>query len=490
MTLVTFVLVSTINIGLLLFLIRKRGWASSEGLCACYLLAVVITDNVEVLIRALFWPETLPLGPDDINLRIYPTIIHILGVGALLLGLSLADPRPRSMSRTLGPEEAPRLTHIGIALVFIGAVMFGFAISLFHVTGFSRTPDPHETVETVRGAFLYRGADISLLGFVLLFATLRGMQRGIVAVGVVLTPMLATFNKGGLEKSLLFAAVAYSVYQSKHFKRLFRRGSTWTIGVPTALLAVMLVAGVKAYYRAGTEDTSISDNFLTGLGAVRARYAADGLYRGYSQLTTYMRNGWAEHLDGRILVFTLTAWIPGYIYPNKPDHPTRNTGYLVYSDHHSFASDASAFTLVGLAYADFGVASAVGYLLVGGVVLGLIRRAANRVGGNLYWHVGYLFVSLFGICSAEAGILLILYVPMLAAGVMSLTWLIVHLIFPETRLRYRRRRTAGHYRGELMSFVPNPKQRRTEAIEHEGAIRGLGYLQEGSVGLPPSLPGQ
>src|ERR1022692_2681344 len=222
MTVLVFVLVSAINIGLLLFLIRKRGWVSSEGLCACYLLAIVVSDNVEVLIRAWFWPETLPLGPDDINLRIYPTIIHILGIGALLLGLSLADPRPRSMSRTLGPSETRSLIHIGTALVLIGAVMFGVAMHRGAPTGFTTTEDYKAVVEQ-HGAFLYRGADVALLGLVLLFATLRGIGRGIVAIAVVLTPLLATFNKGGLEKSLLWAAVVYSVYQSKHFKQLLRR---------------------------------------------------------------------------------------------------------------------------------------------------------------------------------------------------------------------------------------------------------------------------
>jgi hypothetical protein len=458
MTLVSFVLVSAVNIGLLLFLIRKRGWASSEGLCACYLLAIIITDNVEVLIRAWFWPETLPLGTDDINLRIYPTIVHIIGIGALLAGLSLADPRPRSLSRTLGPSETRSLTHIGMALVLIGVVMFGVTVQRGSPTGFTTTEDYKAVVERP-GAFLYRGADIALLGLVLLFATLRGIGRGIVAIAAVLTPLLAMFNKGGVEKSLLWAAIVYSVYQSKHFKQLLRRGTTWTIGVPAVLVLVLLTIGSKAHYRAGAEVTPTSGALLAGLDPVRARYSADGLYRGYSQLTTYMRNGWAPYFDGRILEYSLTAWVPGFMYPNRPDHPTRNTGFLVYSDHHSYAGDASAFTLVGLAYVDFGIASVVCYLLVGGVVLGLIRRHLNRRGASLYCHVGYLLLWMLGICGAEGGIVLIPYYSMFAAGVMGATWLIVHLTIPGTRLGYRRRRTAARYRGDLMRFVTQPQQR-------------------------------
>jgi hypothetical protein len=429
MTLVSFVLVSIINIGLLLFLIRKRGWASSEGLCAAYLLASIITDNVEVVIRASFWPETLPLGSDEINLRIYPTVVHILGIGAFLAGLSFADPRPRSMSRTLSASETRSLIHIGTALVLIGAVMFGVALYRGSPTGFTTTEDYKAVVEQ-NGAFLYRGADVALLGLVLLLVNVGGIQKTVLVIVVVLMPLLALFNKGGLEKSILWAAVAYSVYQRKRFKQFVRRGSTWTIGVPTALLAVLLVIGVKNYYRAGTEGRSTFDAILAGLDSVRGRYSVDAQYRGYSQLTTYIRNGAPPQFDGRILVYTLTGWIPGFLYPDKPEHPTRNTGYLVYSDHHSYAGDASSFTLVGAAYADFGVASVVCYLLVGGVFLGLVRKAANRSGGNLYSHVGYLFLCLFNACSAESGLMLTLYVIMLAAGGMSLTWLVVHIFEP------------------------------------------------------------
>lgn len=487
MTLFVFVLVSALNIGLLLFLIRKRGWASSEGLCACYLLAIVISDNVGLLIRLSLWPETLRLGTGEINLRIYPTIVHIVGIGALLAGLSLADPRPRPISRRLGPSETRSLIHIGTALVLIGAVMFGVAMHRGAPTGFTTTEDYKAVVEQ-HGAFLYRGADVALLGLVLLFATLRGIGRGIVAIAVVLTPLLAMFNKGGLEKALLWAAVAYSVYQSKHFKQLLRRGSTWTIGVPTALLAVVLVIGVKNHYRSETEVRSISDATLTGLSSVEVRYSADGLYRGYSQLTTYMRNGWAAQFGGRILVYTLTAWIPGSLYPDKPDHPTRNTGFMVYSDNHSYAGDASAYTLVGIAYADFGVASVVCYLLVGGIVLGLIRRAANRPDGGLYYHVGYLFLCLFGACSAESGLMLILYLIGLTVGVMGLAWLLVQLTqvtIPGTRLGYRRQRTAPRNGGVSISSPPSPKRHGTEVREHGRAITGTRSLQGDSAALPP-----
>jgi len=430
MTAAAFILVSGINIGLLCFLVRKRGWLSAEGLCAIYLFLAVASDNVEILIRMSFWPDTLQLGPEEINMRIYPTIVHGLGIAALLLGLTLADPRPRSISRTLGPSDNRLLVRIAIALVAIGGLMFGVALLRGDPTGFTTVEGFKDVVEQ-SGAFLYRGADVALLGLALLFATLHGIPKILCGLAAAVLPVVALFNKGGFEKGLIWMAVVYSAYQTKQFERVLRSSLSWTVMLPTAALIILLVIGVKIHYRTSGNDIQSSGAFEAGLNSVRGRYSADGLYRGYSQMTTYMRNGWIAPFDGQMLSYALTCWIPGFIYPDKPSHPTRNTGYMVYADHHSYKSDASAFTLVGIAYADFGIPSVVCYLLAGGFVLGWIRKAANRPGGSLYRHVGYLFLCLFGACSAESGLLVLIYVVLLCAGVMGLVWILVRIKFSE-----------------------------------------------------------
>jgi hypothetical protein len=451
MILLGFIFLSMTNISVLILLIRKRGWASSEGLCACFLLAVVISDNLEVCLKAYFWPETLLLGADEINLRIYPTIVHILGIGVLLLGLTIADPRPGTTSRTLSPNDKRTLTHIAVALVLIGAAMHAVAVYRVGGSPFSiHALDAYRTDLHPDYAFLVRGADIALLGLALLFATLRGFSRGMVAVAIVLTPLLALTNKGGLEKGLLWAAIALYIYRNREFRKLFRAYSTWVIGVPAVLVTVMLAIGIKDYYRGGAEAVLVSEALQDGLDKVRGRYSEDGLYRGYSQMATYMHIGSVAHFNGRVLAYTLTAWIPGFIFTNKPDHPTRNTGFMIYSDHHSYPGDASAFTLVGLAYADFGVTSVVCYLIVGGLVLGLIRRTTTRAGGSLYYHIGYLFLCLFGACSHESGFMDIIYVSVFVAAVMGLAWLIVHFIFGERRSGRHGTGPATVYEGALI----------------------------------------
>jgi hypothetical protein len=431
MTVATFILVSGANIGLLCFLIRKRGWSSAEGLCAIYLLLAVISDNVELLINMRFWPDALRLGPEEINMRIYPTIVHTLGIAALLAGLTLADPRPRSISRTLSPSESRSLVRIAIALVVIGGLMFGVAILRGVPTGFT-TVEGFKDVTEQSGAFLYRGADVALVGLALLFATLHGIPKILCGFVAVILPVVALFNKGGFEKGLVWMAVVYSAYQAKQFQRVLRSILSWTVMLPAAALIILLVIGVKIHYRTGGDDVQSSDALQAGINSVRGRYSADGLYRGYSQMTTYIRNGWIAPFDGQMLGYALTCWVPGFIYPDKPVHPTRNTGYMVYADHHSYKGDASAFTLVGIAYADFGIPSVVCYLVAGGLVLGWIRKAANRPGGSLYRHVGYLFLCLFGACSAESGLLLLIYVVLLCAAVMGMAWILVRITFRES----------------------------------------------------------
>ncbi len=475
MTLGIFAFLSAINIALLLFLIRKRGWTSIEGLCSVYLVLIVLSDNVEVFVRACFWPETLLLGPDEIILRIYPTVVHIIGIGAFLAGLTLVDPRPRPISRALSRVETRTLKHIGIALFLIGAAMHGTAIYRGLPTGLTTNDALYATRAEQQGAFLYKGANIALLGLVLLFACSHGIRKIIIGIAVLLTPVIAYFNKGGLERGILYAAVVCSVYQNEQFKRFFKSGLTRMIGIPAVVVAVVLVIGLKNDHRKGKAVTQTSNVFLSGLETIGARYSADGLYRGYCQMTTYMRDGSAAYFNGRILFYSLVDWLPGFIYSDKPDHPTRNTGYLVYSDHHSYSGDASAYTFVGMAYADFGVPSVVSYLLVAGVFLGLIRKAANRAGGDLYPHVGYLFVCLFGACSPESGFLDLIYTVMLGTAIMGLAWLIVHALFRESGVKHRKRWSAVSLSDDLRKFEPNA--RIPETIEHERPTRELVTLR-------------
>src|ERR1022692_634740 len=156
MTLLIFASLAAINVTLLVALIRKRGWNSVEGWCSVYLLLIVLSDNVEVFIRALLCPETLPLGAADVTIRIYPTIIHILGITVFWIGLTLADPRPRPIVRFLTPPDLRKLTHIGVWLVAIGTAMYVTAVYLMGAAAFGvHTLDAYRTDVLASGSFWY-----------------------------------------------------------------------------------------------------------------------------------------------------------------------------------------------------------------------------------------------------------------------------------------------------------------------------------------------
>lgn len=472
MTLSLFLLVSAINVSVLLLLVRKRGWSSCEGICALYLLASIVTDNVEVLFGVLFRPDALPLGAQEINLRIYPTIVHILGIGSLLAGLLLVDSHPRPLTRTLDAYEKRRLMRLGIALILIGGTMHGFAIQHGLATGLSQ-PNVDEYVKETAfvkgGAFLYKGGQIALLGLVLLFVTLRGLSKQVAAIAILVMPTLAYFNKGGLQVSLVFGAVGCSVYQTRPFRQLLRSTVTWAILVPVALIAVMIDIGAKNHYRKRTDIASMAEIFESAARSLHTRYSDDGLYRGYSQLVTYVGSGWADNFHGRMLVYALTSWLPISIH-EKPDHPTRDTGRMLYSDHHSYKADASAFTLVGAAYVDFGLTSVVSYLFVFGALLGLIRKVANRQDANIYINVGYVFLSMAGVCSAEAGFLDFFYMIVLTSGVLASGWLLTFMLFP-SQSGVGEVRT--HDRLRAKNPVPDPGIHARETAGNDNVERSL-----------------
>jgi hypothetical protein len=89
---------------------------------------------------------------------------------------------------------------------------------------------------------------------------------------------------------------------------------------------------------------------------------------------------------------------------------------MIHADAHVYEGETPSVELVGSVYADDGCYSLVAYLLITGLFLGVIRRWAASKHSPLQWHISYLNFALFGGLSAEAGIVVILYVFLLAFG--------------------------------------------------------------------------
>src|SRR5688500_10496876 len=103
-----FLLVSSLNLALIVWIIRVRGLVSAEGICMLYRGIAVGSGNALVVRYYFFAPGQLRLGMEEITLRIYPTIIHILGLLALRGGLSVWAPRPRPVVREVSLDTLDR----------------------------------------------------------------------------------------------------------------------------------------------------------------------------------------------------------------------------------------------------------------------------------------------------------------------------------------------------------------------------------------------
>ncbi len=430
MTFIEFIVLSTINLGLIVLILRKRSIASAEGLCMAYLGMAVVTDNLELLVHYFVSPDALPLGQRELAFRLYPTAVQILGMLALTGGLWLADGKATSICRDLDDSGLCRLRKIGLAVTVIGLGLTSVALYLVGAVSSSHF---YSSLNSFRnealpfGGFWYRGADIGVFGMALTLPSFHKRPKRLLLV-VALMMGVSFFlrtNKGGLEEPILWAGIVLFVYS----RRLLRSFIN-TKAVAAAVAIAFLGVGLKFWLLPGGMNQSRPRGRLQQVVRIAAagtsqRWGDDGLYRGYCQfVNTLPDNRWLFS-GAKVGVYSLTSWIPRFLYPNKPDHPFRGLGFAIYSDFHAYPDETPAPMLVGSAMADNGFASLIGYLFLAGIFLGLIRRVALSGSKSLFWHCCYLLFALFGGLSADEGTLGTIYTLLLACGVILAARLLI-----------------------------------------------------------------
>jgi hypothetical protein len=424
MVIVEFIALSATNLVLIAAIIRKRGIASAEGFCMAYLGLAAVTDNVALVVHYLLSPDSLPLGYREFAFRLYPTAVEILGLLILIAGLQFADGRARPVSRQLDEEELLQLRNIGVAITAVGltlAIVALYLVGAFSISNFYGALNRFRSQELPFGGFWYRGADIAVFGLALTLPSLHGKTKRLLLVLALM--MTVSFflraNKGGLEEPLIWGAVVLFVYNEPFLKTFFNFKTV-------ALALIIAFAGVGAKFwivgrMADSEQTPSS--FEQVVAATRAaaamRWGDNGLYRGYCQFVNALPTNRALFHGSKVGVYSLTSWVPRFFYPDKPDHPFRGLGFMIYSDFHSFPDETPAPMLVGSAMADKGFVSLSEYLFLAGLFLGWFRRFTTTSSKSLYAHCGYMFFVLFGGFSAEEGTLGVFYTLLLAYGVIA-----------------------------------------------------------------------
>lgn len=423
MTFVVFIILSTVNLGIIAFIINRRSIVSAEGLCMAYLGMAVLTDNVELICHYFLSPDILPLGHRELAFRLYPTAVQILGLLVLIVALQVADGKATPVSRDLAALDLLRLRRIGIAITMVGLTL---SCAALYLVGALSSLNFYASLNSFRdqalpfGGFWYRGADIAVFGMALTLPSFEKKHKHFLSVLALM--MFVSFflrtNKGGLEEPILWGGIALFVYNRKLLRTLLNPRT-----IALALVISFLGIGVKSWFlpHATTERSSTAAGSLVqlakiGAAGASARWGDDGLYRGYCQFVNTLPNNRYLFRGSKVGMYSLTSWVPRFVYPNKPDHPFRGLGFAIYSDFHTYPDETPAPLLVGSAMADDGIFSLVVYLFLAGLFLGWFRACAAG-STSLYWNCVYLMFVLFGGFSAEEGTLGLIYTLLLASGV-------------------------------------------------------------------------
>lgn len=323
-----------------------------------------------------------------------------------------------------------RLRSIGLAVTAIGLALTLIALYLVGALSFSHF---YSSLNSFRsealpfGGFWYRGADIAVFGMALTLPSMQKKPKQLLFV-LMLMMFVAFFlrtNKGGFEEPILWGGIILLVYNRGMLRSLVNAKT-----ISAAMVIAFLGVGLKFWILPQGMDQSRQQRSLERLARVAAagasqRWGDDGLYRGYCQfVNTLPENRWLFR-GAKVGVYSLTSWIPRFLYSNKPDHPFRGLGFAIYSDFHTYPDETPAPMLVGSAMADGGFISLLSYLFLAGLFLGLVRRIAVGESSSLHWHCCYLLFALFGGLSADEGTLGTIYTLLLACGVIFAAWVLI-----------------------------------------------------------------
>jgi len=282
------------------------------------------------------------------------------------------------------------------------------------------------------GWFLDHGTSIAVFGLGLLSASQgkRILRQIVILAAMNLVSFVFSFSRSDLIGVLIGFIFITAALNRPLFRSLLNRRWLMILGLPFVAFLIIIDTGIKSQLRTfssydtlGAVSLSLDELYDRTKGQFIDRFSQAGLYDGYCNLVNRLSDGMAPFYDGKVIVYTATAWVPYVIYKEKPMHPFRAVGYLIYDDYRTSIYDVSATMLVGSAFADYGIWSVILYLFVYGLLLGGIRKITVHQEGHILSLIWYLhFLGVDGASNMiHGGIVNFSDSFMLASGVMILT---------------------------------------------------------------------
>jgi hypothetical protein len=391
-----------------------------------YLALVVASDALGLVGTYWFDPYNRAYATGRMQAEVVPTMVHILGLASLAFGLALTDRRASPISRQLTRGGKEDLKVAGWTLAVMGIGMKMLALYLWGIRSLAEYLDVLYAydVSTREFGLLDQGVAIAAFGMALLaicYEPHRILQASLLTGALVLSVLLST-SKSGLFLTIIPFYLLSKTFSTKTLK-------AWS-GLPVlGLGAVLFVVGlgVKTQVKyGGLARVDFTPQVLVDVASstVQRRFSGSGLYQGYTFLVNRLIEDPSKGLHFAVIGGIFTGIIPRFVWneiflTEKPQHPFHAMGRLIHEDYLVAEDTNYAPTLVGFAFADFGFWTLIPYLLLGGMLLGRIRRFATSTRANILVLTGYVFfASLLGPAISETGFLNILYAGIWAALLM------------------------------------------------------------------------
>ena len=249
------------------------------------------------------------------------------------------------------------------------------------------------------------GQSIAFIGFALLAVSFRKhFSQFMMLFFAGIFGVFFTASKSGLLAAATIFFLALYIYRYHSFRYWFR-----PIILFTLLCFVLVGLGIKTQIKYGDsiQQLELRAESVSNLAfaVIGTRWGPIGMYRGYSTLVERLEENPWWHARGKATYFASVAWIPRFLWSEKPLVPTKGLGYLVdpYGRIDPYGTDAPM--LVGAWFWDLGILGLIFGMIFSGMFIGAVSQYFARANRFIKYAPAYLFFVLSGASFAESGFL-------------------------------------------------------------------------------------